>query len=101
MASAMTSTAGLDPIACFSPQVLAFRWQGAFQLRHDLECLAQLRRTAAHEGVIFYCARILEALTGAAVDAVHLPRAEVLINNLNAIHDYHLLPRSTFYWAHA
>jgi tetratricopeptide (TPR) repeat protein len=74
---------------------------GPFQLRDDLERLTRVRRAAAPEAVVLYCARILEALAADALRTVSLEPSANVFSNLDTLQQYNLMPTTTRYWAHA
>lgn len=74
---------------------------GRFLLSADLEGLSNVRKTAAPEAVIFYCARILEALAADALRRIKLEPTPNVFANLDALQQYNLIHIPTLYWAHA
>lgn len=72
-----------------------------FHLKEDLEHLHDVQRVGAPEAVILYCARILDALSAAALQAVLLPTSPNVFANLDTLQQYNLIPIATRYWAHA
>ena len=89
----------------FSLQRLAAEVQGydsgRFQLSGDLQGLARVRQAAAPEAIVFYCARILEALAADALRNVKLEPSPNVFCNLDALQQYNLIPMPTLYLAHA
>lgn len=73
---------------------------GRFLLSADLEELANVRK-AAPAAVIFYCARILEALSADALRKIRLEPTPNVFSNLDALQQYNLIHIPTLYWAHA
>ena len=73
---------------------------GNYVLGGDLKSLIRVREAGAAEGGIFYCARILEALTSAAMARVGLPGSSAVISNLETLQQFNLVPAATRYWAH-
>jgi tetratricopeptide (TPR) repeat protein len=74
---------------------------GRFVLGADLDGLARVRKAAAPEAVVFYCARILEALAADALRTVKLDPSPNVFSNLDALQQYNLIHMPTLYWAHA
>lgn len=83
-----------------SPEVTAFT-RTPFSLKDDLERLDKVARARAPEAAILYCSRILEALTGAALDAAGLPSVMQVAADLDTLHAFSLTPTATHYWAHS
>jgi tetratricopeptide (TPR) repeat protein len=74
---------------------------GRFLLSADLEGLARVRKAAAPEAIVFYCARILEALAADALRNVKLEPSPNVFSNLDALQQYNLIHIPTLYWAHS
>jgi tetratricopeptide (TPR) repeat protein len=74
---------------------------GRFLLSADLEELARVRKAAAPAAIVFYCARILEALAADALRNVKLEPSPNVFSNLDALQQYNLIHMPTLYWAHA
>ena len=81
------------------PAVLAFQ-MGPLTLGQELERLDAVVRVEAYEGAIFYCGRILEALTSAAVESVGLESDSSIFGNLSTLEDLNLLDRKVAGYAH-
>jgi hypothetical protein len=80
--------------------VAGFSW-GAFSLGEELRRLARVLDADAPEAVIFYCGRTLEALAAAALGRVGAGASGLLINNLQRLDRFGLLPAATRYWCHS
>ncbi len=93
--SASTFTTGLHT------QLQQFQYGTAFRLADDLDRLEAVQQAGAAEAAVFYAARILEALTRAAVSRLGMQPARHAIDNLQILERYNLLPVTTAYWAHA
>lgn len=85
-------------------EVLAFRITG-FPLENDLRNLDRVYAAAAHEAVVFYCARILEAIIKQAhqqffgeKSASSGKKKPTLADMEQQLHDYNLLQQSRYYW---
>ena len=76
-----------------------FRW-GAFHLARDLERLSAVHGRSAHEATALYAARILEALSSAAMERLQL-EAGLAFANLVALEQTEELQRPWLNWAHA
>jgi tetratricopeptide (TPR) repeat protein len=87
-------------LARLNPSVAGYV-SGPFRLREDLEHLTRVRRAAASEAVVLYCARILEALAADALRGVSLDPSTNVFANLDTLQQYNLMPTATRYWAHA
>src|SRR5262249_37862396 len=74
---------------------------GHFFLSADLEELARVRKAAAPAAIVFYCARILEALAADALRNVKLEPSPNVFCNLDALQQYNLIHIPTLYWAHS
>ncbi len=90
------SSAALQRLA---PQVLGLRSHG-FSLGNDLGHMAAVLAVEAPEATIFYGGRILEALSGAAVEAVGGQAKPNPFANLTYLQETTLLKRDPAYWAH-
>ena len=82
-----------------APDVAGYT-SGHFLLKDELDHLARVYRLGASEAVIFYSARILEALAADALKAVRLPVSSNVFDNLETLQNYDLIPQTTRYWAH-
>jgi len=82
------------------PEVRAYDYRG-YRLGYDLGNLDRAWRASVREATVFYAARVLEAISAAAVDAVGLTGKENVFSNLTRLEELSLLPRHTRYWAHA
>lgn len=91
----MTRTA----IGQLSPAVLAMESHG-FSLGNDLAHMAAVLDVDAPEATIFYGGRILEALSGAAVEAAGGSAKPNPFANLTYLQEATLLHRDQAYWAH-
>ncbi len=80
---------------------LADYHSGHFQLGRELRRLVAVREAAAVEAVVFYGARVLEALSGAALEAIQIPASVSVFSNLLALEQYSLLTTGPLYSAHA
>lgn len=87
------------PLSRLAPQVLAMSSHG-FRLDSDLRHLAAVLEVRAPEATIFYGGRILEALSGAAVEAVGGEAKPNPFANLTYLEELTLLAREHGYWAH-
>lgn len=81
------------------PEVLAFESDG-FHLGNDLRHLASVRCIEAPEAAIFYAARILEALSGAALERIGATPSANAFANLQYLESLNLLAGPMRYWAH-
>jgi len=82
------------------PEVREYDYRG-YRLGYDLANLQRSSDASVHEATVFYAARVLEAVSAAAVDAVGLTGKENVFANLSRLEELSLLPRTTQYWAHA
>jgi tetratricopeptide (TPR) repeat protein len=89
-----------DLCSRLAPEVRTFA-RAQFELAHDLRRLLDVRRVGAAEAAIFYAARILEVLAGAALHAVNMPPTSNLFGNLDLLERYNLIPAAARYGAHA
>lgn len=89
-------TAALQQLA---PTVLAMESHG-FSLASDLGHMAAVLQADAPEATIFYGGRILEALSGAAVEAAGGSAKPNPFANLTFLQESTLLKRDAAYWAH-
>ena len=96
----MTSACPSSPLERLVPEVREYETD-QFHLGEDLEHLARVHQAGAPEAVIFYCARILDVLAAAALDAVLLEPSPNVFSNLDTLQQYNLIPTATRYWAHA
>jgi tetratricopeptide (TPR) repeat protein len=96
----MRSEGPSGPLHWLAPEVRDFA-AGPFVLLEDLDRLLRVYLADAPEAVIFYCARILEALAAEALRAVHLRAGANVFANLDTLRQLGLLPSPTRYWAHA
>ena len=92
----MSATAELDRL---DPRVLAATSHG-FSLGSDLEHLAAVLAVKAPEATIFYGGRILEALSGAAVEQIGGEAKPNPFANMKYLEDLALLKKDQGYWAH-
>ncbi len=92
----MSATGDLDRL---DPRVLATVSHG-FRLGSDLEHLAAVLAVKAPEATIFYGGRILEALSGAAVEQVGGEAKPNPFANMKYLEDLTLLKKDQGYWAH-
>jgi hypothetical protein len=92
----MSATAGLQRL---DPRVLATTSHG-FSLGSDLDHLAAVLAVRAPEATIFYGGRILEALSGAAVEQVGGEAKPNPFANMKYLEDLALLKKDQGYWAH-
>ena len=83
------------------PEALVTFHTEHFDLGGDLHGLLAVQRVGASAAEVFYAARILEALSGAALSAINLPVTTNVYANLDVLGQLNLLPRPTGYWAHA
>src|SRR5438105_957992 len=96
----MTADPADHPVAALAPEVQDYA-TGSFSLRDDLDRLHRVRRAEAPEAAVLYCARILEVLAAAALEAVELPAGPNVFDNLDALQQYNLIQATTLSWAHA
>lgn len=96
----MNSTDTHPALTNWRDEVLGYR-HGEFHLGYDLSCLFRSRQQKLHEATVLYAARILEALSGAALERVGLPHQPTTYSNLYELYSYGLTPQSTLYWANA
>lgn len=89
-----------DPLATLRVEITADAC-GGYDVRHDLACVSRARDADVREATVFYAARILEALSAEAVNAVGLEGKENAFANLTRLGEHDLLPTHTRYWAHA
>lgn len=93
------------PSKRLAPEVAEFKTQGLV-LRDDLDHLAMVHAAGAPEAAVFYCARILEALTLKALIHINLreekeskPGSVGLFPQLQLLENLNLIPRQTLYLA--
>ncbi len=89
-----------DPTARLAPEVRGFA-AGPFLLLDDLERLHHVQQAGASEAAVFYCARILEALTADALRRVNLEASPNVFANLDTLQQFNLMQTPTLSWAHA
>ncbi len=82
-----------------APDVAGYT-SGHFLLKAELDHVKHVYRLGAAEAVIFYSARILEALAADALKAVRLPVSPNVFANLETLQNFDLIPKTTRYWAH-
>ena len=80
-------------------ELASYDYKG-YHLRHDLDSIRRARAAHVREASVFYAARVLEALSAAALEAVGLEGKENAFSNLTHLGEYGLLPKHTRYWAH-
>jgi tetratricopeptide (TPR) repeat protein len=68
-------------VETWHPTILEFRF-GSWSLGRDLRHLSQVQQVNAPEAVVFYCSRMLEQLTGAAVELTTPEQAATVFSNL-------------------
>ncbi len=96
----MTSKPLDEPLDRLAPEVLRYSVEH-FALQDDLANLQQVQAVGASEAVILYCARILEVLAIQALKALELRSSSSLLSNLDALHQYNLMPTTTWCWCQA
>lgn len=86
-------------------EVLSYKLKG-FTLENDLRNLDKVYAAGANEAVVFYCARILEAIIKQAhfqffgVDASAPGNKKPALADMEQqLHEYNLLQQSSYYWA--
>jgi len=89
-----------QPLVQFQPVVASYTHQG-YTLSHDLQCVQRSHEAEIREATVFYAARILEALSGDALDGMGLEGKPNSFANLTTLAEYGQLPKHTQYWAHA
>jgi tetratricopeptide (TPR) repeat protein len=72
----------------------------SYALLSDLQRLEIVRNANATEAVIFYGARILEALSGEALIRIGLTPTSSILNNLELLQQFGLIAAGPRYWAH-
>ncbi|MDY6914581.1 MAG: hypothetical protein SVT52_09020, partial [Planctomycetota bacterium] len=82
------------------PEVRAYSHKG-YELEYDLYHLQRSQEVSIRDATVFYAARILEALSAAALETMGLKGKENAFSNLTRLEEYGLLPPHTLYWAHA
>ncbi len=83
-----------------APGVSGFR-SGCFQLGLELQRLYAVREAGAIEAIVFYCARVLEALTADALARVQIPASVNVFSNLVTLEQYSLLATGAIYATNA
>lgn len=83
-----------------APEVLAYE-NAALVLGEELYRLDAVSRAEAPEAVVFYCGRILEALSADALCKIRLQPSPNSFSNLNLLGDLGRFTTATRYWAHA
>ncbi len=96
----MTAHHPHDPTTRPWPEVRGFA-AGPFLLLDDLERLHRVQQAGASEAVVFYCARVLEALTADALRRVNLEASPNVFANLDTLQQFNLMQTPTLSWAHA
>jgi tetratricopeptide (TPR) repeat protein len=89
-----------SPLARLAPEVLEFTGP-SFVLQEDLHRLEAVHRAGAVEAVVFYCARILDALAGEALRRVGQAPTTNVFSNLQVLEHLGRVSTATRYWAHA
>ncbi len=89
-----------DDPAPLPPEVVGYATEN-FVLGDDLDGLARVQQSGAPEAVIFYAARILEALTADALLALRMAATANVFANLDLLQQFGLVPAATGQWAHA
>ncbi len=89
-----------DVVPRLAPVVARFR-QGPFALQDDLERLVRVCAVEAPEASVLYCCRVLEFLAADALRAVGLYPEKRVAADLDALHQFGLVPPPTLAWAHA
>jgi hypothetical protein len=92
-------TTGAEILARLRPEVRDFTYEG-FSLASDLGHLAAVLQAEAPEATIFYGGRILEALSGQAVERAGGEAKPNPFANLTYLAEATLLKRDAAYWAH-
>ncbi|HEX3999004.1 MAG TPA: tetratricopeptide repeat-containing protein [Pirellulales bacterium] len=89
-------------VACsrLVPKVAEFR-SGHFRLGPELRRLLGVREVGAIEAIVFYGARVLEALTAEALTAVKIEASVNVFSNLQTLEQYSLLTAGALHSAHA
>lgn len=83
------------------PPELAELTLPGFALGDDLESLTRVHAVGAHEATAFYAARVLEALSAAALDRAGLQAGFNAFANLGLLNQYGLLSAAALQWANA
>jgi hypothetical protein len=95
----MTSSPLPSLVGRLLPPVAGFA-AGPFSLAEDLDRLDRVRRVGAPEAAVLYCARTAEVLTGDALRRVGLRSGCRLVDSLDLLMRYRLLPATTLAWGH-
>lgn len=82
------------------PQVAGFAGTGV-RLGDDIAHVEKVRAVGAVEAAVFYCARLLEALSGAALADIGLVPSPNAFSNLETLEQLGLLSDATRHWAHS
>ena len=96
----MTDPSADEWFAQIAREVVEYR-SGYFRLGPELRRLHAVRDVGATEAIVFYSARVLEALTADALAAIRFTASVSVFSNLLTLEQYSLLRRGTLDAAHA